>query len=284
MQKAPKGRNLAGIIPVSGKKDTFGFPWPDCLQPLREGMLAIERSVLECALAGCDSIWVIINDDTAPLVKSRIGDYVMDPRYFEQKDFVRNKAYHEKWIPIYYTPVMQKDRDKRDSLGWSVLHGALTSYVVANKISKWSRPTKYFVSFPYGVYKTDIVKKHRAEIRGNNSFYLSHKGETVKDGKCLGFTFFPEDWIKYKRNVKKSCTGGSKNIPISERWSSRFFTLDKIFNVDIITIDNRVEIPEYYELNDWQALEGFYRSEMKLSRPSRQFMKPYIFEKEVENV
>ena len=284
MKKAPKGRNLVGIIPISGRNNYLDLPWSDCLQPLREGMLAIERSILECAIAGCDSIWVVINDDTAPLVKHRLGDYVMDPRYFEQKDFVKNKNYHEKWIPIYYTPIMQKDRDKRDSLGWSILHGALTSYVVSNKISKWVRPTKYFVSFPYGIYQPDVLKKHRATIRGSNSFYLSHKGQTVRDGKYLGFTFFPQDWIKYKRNVKHSCSGGSKNLPISERWSSRFFTLDKIFNVEVISMDNVIETARYFDLDGWNSLKEFYKSDLNLTRPSKQFMKPYIFKKELKHV
>ena len=32
------------------------------------------------------------NDDFAPLVKKRIGDYVMSPRFFEEKDFVKEKT------------------------------------------------------------------------------------------------------------------------------------------------------------------------------------------------
>ena len=91
MKAAPKGRNLAGIVPIAGKKDQFDFPWPDYLQPLREGFLAVERSIKECAMAGCDSIWIVVNDDTAPIVRKRIGDYVMDPRYFEEKNFVKPK-------------------------------------------------------------------------------------------------------------------------------------------------------------------------------------------------
>ena len=146
MKKAPKGRNVAGVIPLSGWNNSFDFPWPDYLQPLREGFLAIERSVYECAYAGCDSIWVVCGEDVAPIIKKRLGDYVMSPRYFEEKNFVRNKDYHEKWIPIFYTPLSQKDRDRRDSLGWSALHGALMAFQISDKMSQWVRPTKYFVS------------------------------------------------------------------------------------------------------------------------------------------
>ena len=72
MKSALQGRNVPGIIPLAGWNDSFDFPWPDYLHPLREGFLAVERSVYECAYAGCDSIWIVCNDDTAPLVKKRI--------------------------------------------------------------------------------------------------------------------------------------------------------------------------------------------------------------------
>jgi len=283
LKSAPKGRNLAGIIPLAGRNDSFGFPWPDYLQPIREGMLALERSVYECAYAGCDSIWVVCGDDVAPIVKKRLGDYVMSPRYFEEKDFVKNKDYHEKWIPIFYTPLSQKDRDRRDSLGWSALHGALMAFQVADKMSQWTCPTKYFVSFPFGVYHTGIVRDYRAAIRGEESFFFSHHGKTVRDGLYLGFTFFPEDWPKFKHHVKDQCSGGSREIPFQERWSSRHFTLDKIFNVDVISVDKKVEIRDYYHLDTWESLQAYYASDMKIPRPTRQFMKPYYHRRIIEN-
>ena len=259
MQSAPQGRNLAGIVPLSGWKSSFDFPWPDYLHPLREGFLAVERSIYECALAGCDSIWVVCNDDLAPLVKKRIGDYVMSPRFFEEKDYVKRKDYHEKWIPIYYTPIAQKDRDRRDSLGWSILHGALTAFIISDKMSKWVRPTKYYVSFPYGIYKIKEIRKHRDLIRGPESFYICHDGKTVRQNKYLGFTFFPEDWAKIKWNIKNHCTGGDKTIPPSERWSSRNFTLDKIFNNDIMKKNSVfLNTPNYQEVVTWQGYESIF--------------------------
>lgn len=283
MYPAPRGRNLAGIIPLAGWNDSFGFPWPDYLQPLREGLLAVDRSVYECAYAGCDSIWIVCPDDFAPLVKSRIGDYVMNPRYFEEKDFVKRKDYHEKWIPIYYTPILQKDKDRRDSLGWSILHGALTAFKVSDKMSRWVCPTKYFVSFPYGIYNPSFIKNYRDDIRGPASFYVSYKGETVRDNRYLSFTFKPEDWPKFKWHAKSQCTAGDKSLPLEERWSSRNFTLDKMYNIELILIDKKVETPEYYDLESWESLQSFYSSGIKIPRPSKAFMKPYIFRKEVNN-
>lgn len=276
MNSAPKGRNLVGIIPLAGEEKVYNFPWPDYLHPLAEGQLAIERSVYECAYAGCDSIWIVCNDDESPLVKKRIGDYVMNPVYFLEKEFVKRKDYHQNWIPIYYTPISQKHRDRRDSLAWSIIHGSLTSYIVAQKMSKWVVPTKYFVSFPYGIYDPNIVRSHRSVIRGTKSFFLSHKGETVRDDLYTSFTFFPEDWLKFKRNAKLQCTGGNKNIKPEERWSSRKITLDKMFNLDIIDIDEKVEIDEYFDIKSWKSLEDFYKSGLVLPKLTKQFMKPYF--------
>ena len=261
MKTPPHGRNLAGIIPISGWQHSFDFPWPDYLFPLREGLLALERSVYECAYAGCDSIWIVCNDDIAPLAKQRVGDYVMSPRYFEEKDFVKRKDYHEKWIPVYYTPVPQKDRDRRDSLGWSVLHGALTSFIVSDKMSRWVCPTKYYVSFPYGIYSPSEIVKYRSIIRGPDSFFLSYNGETARDGLYLGFTFFPEDWPKFKWNIKNNCTGGDKSIPFQERWSSKNFTLDKIFKLGTIVVDKTLELSEYYDLETWDSVKKYYSSD-----------------------
>ena len=283
MNKPKRGRNVAGIIPLTGWSNSFDFPWPDYLQPIRQGMLAIERSLYECAHAGCDSIWIVCGEDIAPIVKQRLGDYVMSPRYFEEKDFVKNKGYHEKWIPIFYTPLSQKDRDRRDSLGWSALHGALMAFQISGKMSQWVLPTKYFVSFPYGLYDPSLVRDHRDAIRGPNSFFLSYQDQTVRDDKYLAFTFFPEDWPKFKHHIKRQCTGGSRAMPAAERWSSRHFTLDKIFDYDIITVDKKVEVPEYYDLDTWDSLQAYYRSEMKIPRPTRQFMKPYYHRRMIED-
>ena len=283
INSAPQGRNLVGIIPLAGYKSHFDFPWPDYMQPLREGFLAFERSVYECAYAGCDSIWIVCNDDTAPLVKHRIGDYIMSPRYFEEKDFVKRKDYHEKWIPIYYTPLGQKDRSKRDSISWSILHGALTAFTVSNNMSRWIRPTKYFVSFPYGIYNASIVRGERDAIRGPSSFYLSHAGKTVKEGKFLAFTFFPKDWLEFKKNMKEQLYKRKINFSQSEHAQTESEILSSAFGMEKLKIDQTQEIEEYYELSSWESLKSYYGSDIKIPRPSKKFIKPYFLKEKDEH-
>ena len=54
--------HLAGIVPIAGQKLDFDFPWHDCLQPINKNYLAAERAVLECAYAGCETIWMICRE------------------------------------------------------------------------------------------------------------------------------------------------------------------------------------------------------------------------------
>ena len=276
MEPAPKSKILAGIVPLSGREDKLGLPWPDYLQPLGHEVLAIERSVYECAAVGCSSIWIICNDDVAPLVKKRIGDYVMDPIIYDSWKFKKVPNLSKKYIPIFYTPVLQKDRNRRDTLGWSVLHGALTSFLVSNKISKWTCPTSYFVSFPFGIYRQKIMKQQRTAIRSGKRVYGSYEGKTVRDGLYLPFSFTPDDWKELKWQLNQNNSGGSKSLSLKERWSAKNFTLDKIFKHDKITIDKKVEIEQYYDIDSWDSLREYYSSSLNITKMSDTMCKPFF--------
>ena len=73
--------HLAGIIPVHGQEFDFGFDWHDTLMPIAPNYTAVERAVVECAYAGCSTIWIVVSDEMEPLIRYRIGDYVQDPVY-----------------------------------------------------------------------------------------------------------------------------------------------------------------------------------------------------------
>ena len=279
MQPALKNKSLVGIVPISGREDKLELPWSDCLQPLGPGVLAIERSIYECAAVGCSSIWVICEDDTAPLIKKRIGDYVLDPIIYDTWKFKRVPNLSKKYIPIFYTPILQKDKNRRDSLGWSVLHGALTAFIVSSKISKWVAPTSYFVSFPYGIYNPRAMKSSRKDLRTGKKVYASFMGKTVRDNLYLPFSFTPQDWLKLKRQLRENSTGGNKSLPLHERWSAKNFTLDKIFKHDTIVIDKEINIQEYYDLDSWNSLRDFYSSELKIRKMSKTMNKPFFIKR-----
>ena len=91
------GFHLAGIVPIAGQSLDFDMPWHDSLMPIAQNYLAVERAVVECAYAGCETIWVVCHDDMQPLIRHRLGDYAQDPvwvnRHFELRRNQFSKAY-----------------------------------------------------------------------------------------------------------------------------------------------------------------------------------------------
>ena len=263
--------HLAGIVPVAGQPLDFKFPWHDCLQPIAQDYLAIERAVWECACAGSETIWIVCHDDMQPLIRYRLGDFVQDPlkHNLKRKRFPKQ---FERAVPIYYVPVHPKDRDRRDCLGWSVLYGALTAYWLSKTISKWVVPDKYYAAFPYGIYDPELLIPYRNKISSKSPFHVSFGNKTVKDNEYLGFSFDADDFKEARKIIRQEGAGEFKNyddpkrIPIEERWSARFFELDKIFRC-VKMGENILEVPEYYNIGNWQGLKTFLGSDFSLDRP-----------------
>lgn len=224
---------------------------------------------MECAYAGCDNIWVVCNDDIAPIVRHTVGDYVEDPMYFYNQSTRTSDT--RRRIPIFWVPIHPKDRDRRDCLAWSVIHGALAALKVTSQISKWTIPDKYYVSFPYGVSKPDQVWKSRKAIRTMKNFYTVSDGQTVQDNLYTSFTFGKEEFIKYRRNVRKG-TGvytldvvdergiPRSKMPLEERWSARFFELKDVFKD--LDLDNSTLLDiEFYNVGTWAEYLDFTASD-----------------------
>lgn len=260
-------RHIAGVIPIAGHEDTIDVPWSDCMMPVAHNMLAIERAVLECAYAGCKTIWIVCNDDMAPLIKERTGEYVFDPVYHYRKE----RWSHEmrRVIPIFYVPIHAKDLNKRDCLAWSILYGSVTAFKIGKTLSGWVAPHRYYVSFPQGVYDPSLVREHRNLVKKQEVFAFSHNGKTFKDNRYLGFTFGKDEWLEMRR-VIRSGTGAFTSddlkdgqyprtlLPLKERYSARHFTLDKV--TEPVNIDNIQEIQDYHSIEDWESYVQYMAS------------------------
>ena len=197
--------HLAGVIPVANLKTDFEIRTPEILLPINAGFTAIQKSVFECAMAGCKTIWIVANDDLAPLVRDLVGEWTYDPVYYSRPSKFNSEQRRE--IPIYYVPIHPKDRDRRDSYGWSVLYGIHSAWRVANNISKWLIPKKYYVSFPMSVYDINQIRQHR-RLKSNpeSNFFLMSDSSGVKQNKPIAFTMTGEDFKKCRRFVNKKTT------------------------------------------------------------------------------
>ena len=236
-------KHLAGIIPLANFDEKFKLPYHSCLLPIANNFTLIQKSVYECAMAGCATIWIVANEDMAPIIKHHIGEWVYDPVYFWD-DYVDNKIRQRRThIPIYYIPIHPKDRGKRDSYGWSALYGMHSAWWVSFRISKWVIPKKYFVSFPHSVYDYWSLRGFRKELsKTKKNFFFTHEGKTIKDNVPIPFTMRGEDFIQCRRHVNKVTTKNHyplsegetwedlRKRPIEERWSAKNFDLSTVFD------------------------------------------------------
>lgn len=256
---------LVGIIPIASKNQyDFNMPWPNCMMPIADDYMLIEAAVAECAWAGCKSIWIVVNDDFAPIIRKRIGDWCGDP-VWAYRNMDPNPLHSKRRIPIFYTPTRPKDRDKRDSLSWSVIHGALQAFKISYKISKWLTPSKYYVSFPHGYFDPRQIREHRRIISSSKNCYLSCKGRTIKDGDLISFTFSKPDWLEFRRVVRTGTGKFGPNwslehreaLPLEERWSAVNFSVDKVFAPLKFEESNEIVVENFYNVRSWQEYADF---------------------------
>jgi len=271
--------HLAGIVPVAGQPLDFEFPWHDSLMPIAPNYLAIERAVVECAWAGCETIWIVCNDDMQPLIRHRLGDYIYDPVTMGRNYGIKPTD-ERKPITIYYTPIHPKDRQKRDCLAWSVLYGAQVAFDTSKQISRWVAPDRYYVAFPYGVYEPEILREYRKEISSRRDFCLAHKDKTVRDGEYLGFTFEADAHKEFVK-VVRSGTGDkvpgrhrpgeipTERLPLHKKWSARFFSLDKVFESVMVEKAVTAEVKWYHKIDSWKLFCDYAASGNSLTRPAK---------------
>tara|TARA_Y100001938_G_C8097644_1_gene439199 strand:- start:800 stop:1684 length:885 start_codon:yes stop_codon:yes gene_type:complete len=276
--------HLAGIVPVAGAMFDFGFDWHDCLMPIDQNYTAVERAVYECAMAGCHTIWVIANHDMQPLIKNRVGEWIQDPVWYGRKHD-RYPTESRKEIPVYYVPIHPKDRDRRDSLGWSILYGAYASYTTSNSISNWLVPHKYYCAFPYGVYEPSVIREYRAEIASRDtSLIIQYQDKTVKDNEYLGFTFNGEDFKRCRNYVNEVTTKSyhppkqgdrypTERLSAEDRWSARHFDLQTVFKQLTLEKKQIISLPWYFPINSWSNYKEYIASDYSIIVPSDSFRK-----------
>ncbi len=272
-----KNIHLAGVIPLANLKTEFNLKTPEVLLPIDSNFTAIQKSVFECALAGCNTIWIVANDDLAPIIRKVVGDWAHDPVYYNRMS--KFKSQERKEIPIYYVPIHPKDRDRRDSYGWSILHGIHSAWRVAYNISHWLTPEKYFISFPMSTYDIYVLREHRQAISSRvSNLFLSYDGKNIKDNVPLPFTMTGEDFKRCRRQIKKKTTKEflspqahekypSERLGIEQRWSARHFDLKDIFGEvqDEAAFD--VCVDWHCDISTWSGYCDFLGSSNSIETP-----------------
>lgn len=282
----PSKIHLAGIIPVANYECDIDVGFPQVLLPVCDGFSLIQRSVFECAMAGCDTIWIVANEDLAPVVKNTVGEWTYDPVYYK-RDF-SSKFYSElrKEVPIYYVGIKPKDLDRRDSYGWSVLEGIHSAYMTSYRISKWLTPEKYFISFPLGICDPHQIRENRKEIKDiKANFFYKFLGNTAKQNLLLPFTMTGEDFKLCRRAINKKTTREylppspsqqypDQKLPLHERWSARYFNFSEIF--EKVNEDNAFfrDLSWFHDASTWEKYVQYISSENLVIKPFEDLTKP----------
>tara|TARA_B100000287_G_scaffold404371_1_gene426996 strand:- start:270 stop:1148 length:879 start_codon:yes stop_codon:yes gene_type:complete len=272
-----KRSHLAGIIPVANLKSDFQLATPEILLPVNRDFSAIQKSVFECAMAGCNTIWIVANDDLAPVVRTSVGEWVYDPVYYRRP--TRHSSEERREIPIYYVPIHPKDRERRDSYGWSILFGIYSAWHTAHKISKWITPEKYYISFPMAMHDIYKIREHREKIKDpKKNFFLTFGGLSVKNNLPLSFTMSGEDFKRCRRTVNSLTTREymapdpgevypSQKLPIEERWSARHFDLSTVLSEVSEDAAQMVEADWFYDISHWKGYKQLLSSEKQIETP-----------------
>jgi hypothetical protein len=248
--------HVAGIIPIAGKPLEFNFPWHDSLLPIHADYHAVERAIHTAALAGCNTIWLLLHRESQPILRRKIGEWVYDPKYVWVNQ--ESSFFHKREVPIYYVPIKAKHRGRRDSQAWSSLHGAETAKYTCSKLSKWAAPTKYFVVSPYGVIDDDTARACRDRLQSSENIYIANGTANFKNDNHLPFSF-TEDELK-------TCI--TWNREIYEYDDSRRPWSEVMQPIDLSKY-SRVDAKWAYNISDWAGYRQFMSSEhnMECERP-----------------
>jgi hypothetical protein len=267
--------HLAGIIPVAGLPLDFKMPWHDSLMPIAPDYLAVERSVYECGVAGCETIWIVCHKEMTPLIRHKIGDYVLDPtlNFSLLRKYYKRAEENIKRIPIYYLPIHPKDRGIRDGLTWSIIYGYKRAYHISRTFSRWATPSKYYVSFPYGVYSPSLVKQARKTISSKQSVFLrTPSGFTAKDGAYIGFSFDTWEYSKYRESFLNAETRMWKSgkwedgkfvgerLPKEERFNGSKIPLNTFLEKADLEEKAVFDIDWHFDISSWDNYCNFLSS------------------------
>ena len=276
--------HMAGIIPVANITTDHRSAFPEILLPVDNGFSAIQKSVYECALAGCSTIWIVANDDLAPIVRKIVGDWIYDPVYYD-RNLTKFHSNVRKEIPIYYVPIHPKDRNRRDSYGWSVLYGELMAWKTAYNISSWLTPDKYYVTFPLALFDLSKIRENRKLIRDKEkNFFFIFNNKTVKDGLPLSFTMFGEDFKKCRQQINKKTTKEylppsqgesypSEKLPPHLRWTARHFRLSEIFQPMNLSASHQEEVEWFFDGHKWEKYIEYFSSNNLIGRPDDELIR-----------
>ena len=107
----------------------------------------------------------------------------------------------------------------------------------------------------------------RKLISSKNNFYVVSENKTVQDNIYTSFTFGKDEFVKYRRNVRKGTGrwkgnyGNMQEIPLEERWSARFFEPKDVFTDLDLNESNLLITDNFHNIVSWEEYHIYMNSE-----------------------
>lgn len=274
---------MVGIIPLDGYDHNEELPYAPWLKPLVEDLTLVESAVLQCAFVGCKQIIIVCEERSARMLKRHLGEWVESPKGFFIPYMPFPKDYRVQ-IPIYYTRIPEKDRRQRGSASWAIIHGANFSNAMARRVTKWSLPRSFFVTFPWTAIDFWEMKERAYDATRAKQSYFSHEGKTVWDGEYIPFIFDQKSFAAMRANFHEKNTlvyraiseykEGDKwreRLPKEEQYSGRHFPIDKLVEPVVKEGMKEIALDEYYNAFTW---EGYSKAVGNFThkRPKSQYL------------
>lgn len=238
--------HLAGIVPILGTRRYFSFSWPDCFMPVSKDTTAVEKAVMACAYAGCRTIWVICDRAIQKYLKRRLGEYVIDPTNYHIEN-IKKQAITK--IPIFYVAVDQRYLHYYNE-AFFILYGINAVEKTAGKISRWTVPSHYFISFPMGVIDNDEVQSYRRKYANiYKMVMLTKDGKGVNEGVMAPFTIDYDQW--------HLCHKYFTSVAYSKR---KKCSLKEVFSNLNMEQYNTYEVEQYHQIAYWDSYVKYLSS------------------------
>jgi hypothetical protein len=229
-----------GIVVTSSKES--GEVLHPCMRTLEQDLSAIEKSIYECALAGCSSVWVCCTEDFQPIIKKHVGDYIKDPVSISKASFTKHPSENTTDIPIYYYLVHPKDRLRRSGQCWDIFSTALTIYYISRKVSRWSIPSNYYVSFCNSVYDISQLRDYRNELSRGGNIMFQMGDLTALDDLSLGVSGSGE-------TIKEIISGLKREKIYHKSEDLNLSSVKKFFDLESY---KKIKISEYFTCYKWE--------------------------------
>jgi hypothetical protein len=253
-----------GIIPCLREDVNFGVDYPYTSLLLHDDLTLLDRSLTECAWAGCKMIVILANDRLSKHIRNRYGTHICDPYEYIRAERRRNTgdAYPEdkvEYIPLIFMQPRTVNLMKRNSESYHILSAAIGMFYGMRKGTFACNPNNFYVSFPTGVYHPKLALTARQKFttswkgRGYKNYPLSnvsqvftHGDMSIRTGYRLGFSM-----------TIVAAMGLAKRVRLFEYYENWYDSLTRDFVLERLP-KKRSGHDITFEETFWELGEPFY--------------------------